>query len=125
MEERSASISRLTTSLGRLLGAICLGASLLLMSPGVATVRAESGSADSNPELEPAPKVPAPPIRVEPARVDGEIESAPRAERRSPSPARDGIVLNTRGYNYGPDRPTIQPVLAPAPAPASPANANE
>jgi hypothetical protein len=102
-------------------GLLALGASLLLASPGVQVVRAEAD--------------PAPPAArdAEAAARDADVAAFPeslRCEQAKPGrtagarldgtsillPKRtdqDHIVLNTRGYNYGPRQGA-----GPAPAPA-------
>lgn len=94
------------------LGLVCLMATMLLLSSGINAVRAEETESEVSPALvEPQP------LDVVPARKDGEIEMAPRAIDPAAEAARGPIVFNTRGYNYGPNRPTARPVAAPTPAP--------
>jgi hypothetical protein len=94
-------LDRLKTSLGIL----CLAASLLLMSPGVRVVWAD----EARPVVEPEEAVP--------ARTGDETDPAPGGEIDSPAGSPDDvIVLNTRGYNYGPDRPTVEPTMPSTPA---------
>lgn len=106
------------------LGFASLVVTLLSSSPGVVAVRAEEAPADPKPAMQPLD-----PAEVVPARRNGEIEPAPRDPAAAPPEPKRGepeddrpIVLNTRGYNYGPDRPTVRPTridfpAAPAPSP--------
>jgi hypothetical protein len=93
-------------------GLFCLMASLLLGSPGVRAVRAEDA-----PEVGPVGG------RGLEVPVEGAAPTAPAVPPTSdPGLARkpaagDVIVLNSRGYNYGPrtSPPTeVRPPLAPA-----------
>ena len=100
-------------------------ATLTLAWPGVQAVRADetpAAASETAPAAVPGAAKAAPKAKVVPARRDGEIVSAPRVENpRQPGPD-DVITLNTRGYNYGPDRPTVRPELLKRPAaPAAPA----
>jgi len=124
----------ITDRLKNTLGCLCLAASLLLFSPGVHVVRAEDGNSPASPEaadarIQSEAQKPA----IVPARPGEEAEMAPRIVDRGPAGRNDVINLNTRGYNYGPDRPTVAPGMArasleaakakapSAPAPAAPA----
>ena len=111
MSETRASLQHLRTCLGF----CCLVAILLLWSPGVQTVRAgdDPSPASPSPELEPQKEKP---LAVVPARIDEEIEMAPRAPDPRAEAASGVVVLNTRGYNYGPDRPTSRPRAVHVPA---------
>ena len=85
------------------LGFSCLVLSFLLWSPGVRTVRAgEDPLQASEPQT-------AAPLAVVPAPTDGQIEMTARAPDPRTEAAGGGGVLDTRGYNYGPDRPTSRP----------------
>jgi hypothetical protein len=109
MGERQRTTNRWTTAAGL----FCLAASLLLSSTGVRAVRAEGAeealmSIDPKLEarLEPSPPAqPAPPPRV--------VTPPPEVEHRPGEPAVETqpgvIVLNTRGYNYGPPAGEIDP----------------
>jgi hypothetical protein len=84
-------------------GILSVGACLALMSPGITAVRADATTPAT------------PPLDVVPAEIDGEIDSAPRAVDPELESVPGVVNLNTRGYNYGPDRPTTRPVVPPAP----------
>ncbi len=101
------------------LGLIALVASLLLLPLGVESVRAE----DESPAPAQEARAPEADEKTGPRAEEGRIEAAPRAvdPRRESRPG--VVVLNTRGYNYGPDRPTVRPEL-PSP-PAAPKDAAE
>jgi hypothetical protein len=100
MIERTRPMDRITTTMGLL----CVLATLLLISPGVRTVRAEGGQETPSivdPVLEAKHEVPA----AAPAPADQSVTPGePRAER--PPGVR---VLNTRGYNYGPPPGGVDP----------------
>ena len=97
-----------------MLGALCVLLTLLLTSGGVQAVRAESEVA--------------PPVSAVPAPAEGVPPAAPMPSVPSTSPMPGVIsenpvvpveehlpgviVLNTRGYNYGPKRPQIDPLPA-------------
>jgi len=89
MRASSLNVDRMKNSFGWL----CLAATLLLMSPGVHAVRADDDK---------TPILPSPPA-VQSEKPDRE------PEQRGVDPTRSkGVInLNTRGYNYGPDRPTV------------------
>ena len=107
---RTTDTRRTTDGWGTTAGLLCLAASLLLSSTGVRTVRAEDGghasmSVDPKLEarLETSPPVPPPPTQTPPPPVElqpGEpgVETLPGV-----------IVLNTRGYNYGPPIGELDP----------------
>lgn len=92
-------------------GLSCLVGTLLLMSSGVSAVRADEAVADAE-QVVPDSQ----PLVIVPARKDGEVEMAPRTVDPAAEAARGSVVLNTRGYNYGPNRPTARPVRGSAPA---------
>jgi hypothetical protein len=109
MSETRTSLQRWKTGLGL----FCLVLTFLLWSPGVRTVRAGDVAPQTSPgsaEQEPAAAV------VEPARSDGQIEMAPRVSDPRAEAVGGVVVLNTRGYNYGPDRPTVRPRAVQQPA---------
>jgi len=95
-------------------GVFCLLASLVLLSPGVRTVRAEAGEealVSVAPALDAraaAASVPEP-VRVEVARDPNEPVAPSRAVVAGPQVAPGVVVLNTRGYNYGPRQREIDP----------------
>jgi hypothetical protein len=111
MSETPACLQRVKTCLG--LGALV--ACFLLWSPGVSTVRAGDDSSPPQPQVTPKAAPPVP-LAVVPARRNGQIEMAPRAPDPRAEATGDVIVLNTRGYNYGPDRPTVRPEAVHLPA---------
>jgi hypothetical protein len=95
------------------LGWACLAASLLLLSTGVRVVRAgnedPAALVSTDParvealereqtEVPPAAPSPSPRPKVPPPRA----EVRPRADGTVADPASGVVVLNTRGYNYGP-----------------------
>ena len=106
------------------LGLLALVACLLLSVPGIETARAgnETRSPVRTPSKDASPD--APDVFV-PAERDGQLEMAPRRVDPRTEGRGDVITLNTRGYNYGPDRPTARPVLSTAPAAAAPASPDE
>ena len=109
MTETRTSLQRWKTCLGT----FCLVVSFLLWSPGVRTVRAGDDPPPASPGSASQDTAS---VAVVPARSDGRIEMAPRV----PDPRAEAIggvvVLNTRGYNYGPNRPTVRPQAAQRPA---------
>ncbi|MBJ22895.1 MAG: hypothetical protein CL933_26090 [Deltaproteobacteria bacterium] len=101
MIERRLLMNRMRT----LTGVLCVFGCLLLLSPGVRTVRAEDGEEtlmSIDPVLEakrarpPAAQPPAAVARVPEEGVEPDRPGAPANEVRP-----GVIVLNTRGYNYG------------------------
>jgi hypothetical protein len=95
-------------------GPASLAVSLLLAMVCVGIVHAEGELECSPPDVVAEER---PPVRVVPATgPEGEIEMAPRGSIEPGGAASDVVVLNTRGYNYGPDRPTVRPEAAAAPA---------
>ncbi len=119
--------------IGEIGGAACLIAALTLLSPGVRVVRAEGdvamsvdpalvAAAERTAEKKNAPAAPSAPAAVEPG-----IAAAPAASVAFPTvhvddtenAARPGVsaieiepgvvVLNTRGFNYGPPPTPISP----------------
>lgn len=105
------------------LGLIALALCLMLSLPGVEIARAETGTKPASQPAAPAAArqpVTATEVFVA-AEREGELDRAPRAADPRREARGEVITLNTRGYNYGPDRPTARPVHAPRPAaPASP-----
>ena len=103
MVDRQRILERAKTALGL----ACLAATLLLTSSGVTIVRADETAKPSQQAATPA--------------VEGlanETLPTPKAARAKGPAAQDPsrpIVLNTRGYNYGPNRPLAAPKLS-APA---------
>ena len=109
------------TTLRNTVGMLALGASLLLASPGVQVVRAE---ADPAPPAARDTQAAAPDanldafveqLRRDHAKPDGPVR-VKREGNRLVLPKRTDrshVVLNTRGYNYGPRQ-----AAGPAPAPA-------
>jgi hypothetical protein len=99
---RSVLFSRILSSAGL----VCLAMSLLLMPAGVRVVRAHDEakaplSADPSPQpVEPASSVGPPTAAV----VDVDTaDDVPRRGRAGTTEVQTGVVvLNTRGYNYGP-----------------------
>jgi len=106
MVDRQPLLERVKTALGL----SCLAATLLLMSPGVTIVRADEAAQPSKQSTEPAVEVPARDKMVPPPKAPRVDDPAAQAQDRP-------IVLNTRGYNYGPNRPVASPMPA-APAPS-------
>lgn len=76
-------------------GLFSLAACLFLLSPGIQAVRAE----------EPADPAPAPVVQEEP-------EAVPDSQEEGQG---EVIPLNTRGYNYLPDRPAAHPERSQSP----------
>ena len=111
MSETRASLQQLRTCLGF----CCLVAIFLLWSPGVQTVRAGDDPSPASPSPESDPQKEKP-LAVVPARSDADIEMAPRDPDPRAESVSEVIVLNTRGYNYGPDRPTSRPRAVHLPA---------
>ncbi len=113
MSETRTSLRRWKTRLGL----FCLVVSFLLWSPGVRTVRAGEDPPQAGPGSALQQTAPA---AVAPAYSNGQIEMAPRAPDPRAEAAGGVVTLNTRGYNYGPDRPTVRPLAVHLPAsPAS------
>lgn len=107
------------TRIRNTVGLVALGASLALASLGVNTVRAEpqGRTADAAPIRSaecPVPGTAAPAAPGTDAFV-GQLRREHASPYRKVGNRPDGewVVLNTRGYNYGPPRGT-----APGPAPA-------
>ncbi len=94
-------------------GLFCLAASLILSSTGVRTVRAEGGDEalmSIDPKLEARleaspPAQPAPPPLAKTPPQEVELRPGEPAVEAQPGV----IVLNTRGYNYGPPVGPIDP----------------
>ena len=95
------------------LGLLCLAVSFLLWSPGVRTVRAGEDPPQAGPG---SASQQAAPAAVVPAHSNGQIEMAPRPPDPRAEAAGVVVVLNTRGYNYGPNRPTVRPQAVHLPA---------
>lgn len=106
------------------LGWACLAASLLLLSTGVRVVRAgdedPAALVSTDParvealereqtEVPPAAPSPSPRPNVSPPRA----EAQPRAGGTVADPASGVVVLNTRGYNYGPANTPSAPTPRP------------
>ena len=102
MVERERILERVRNALGF----SCLAAALLLTSPGVTIVRADESAKPS--------KLGAENSVIQPANQKAPTRPVPRAGDPAPQAEQGAIVLNTRGYNYGPDRPIADPT-APAP----------
>jgi len=90
-------------------GLVCLGVTLALLPAGVNVVRAEDGaealmSVDPLLAQQPAPSV-APPAPVIPATAAAQLQPGQPADTVSPGV----VVLNNRGYNYGPPPAEIDP----------------
>jgi hypothetical protein len=101
---------RITTRLGNGIGLIALAASFALASPGVKVVQAQT-LASQEPQAQCGA---ADPRRVS---VDADLEaflSELRSEqvRSDPGARADIVVLNNRGYNYGPTRVDSDALLA-------------
>ncbi len=101
---------RIATRLGNGIGLIALAASFALASPGVKIVQAETLAVQ-----EPAAQCGAADQRL--ASVDADLEaflSQLRSEqvRSDPGDRADIVVLNNRGYNYGPARVDSEALLA-------------
>ena len=105
MVERERILERVRNALGL----SCLAATLLLTSPGVTIVRADETAKPS--------KVGAETAVMQPAKQQAPTKRVPRAGDPAPQAQQDAIVLNTRGYNYGPNRPVAVP--APSSEPIS------
>lgn len=101
--------NRLVTSTGFL----CLGASFLLMSAGVETVRAEAGDETNmsiDPSLEAAlEEAEEAPKKVAPIVDVNDMEALARPGIGGVETRPGVIVLNTRGYNYGPPPGSLDP----------------
>lgn len=101
---------RLRARIGGVLGAVCLGATLLLTPLGVRTVAAD-GDANATPAAEPATPS-ATPASVEPASPASPAPDADPAPSDRPAPVELDVIdapelvpLNTQGYNYRPEGP--------------------
>ena len=124
--------SGLSERIGNFIGSLFMLACLILLSSGVSVVRADEaqGGVTASAPSETAAVGPANPVIIPPKASDV-IESAPRAYRPAEPGPGGGIVLNTRGYNYGPDRPTIRPQMTvpaatqPSPTPTEPSPPTE
>ncbi len=94
---------------GIVLGLLCFVASLFLSLPGINIARAED---------EPVPATKPSPTTV----AVGKDTEKPEVARGIYDPRNnDGpIVLNTRGYNYGPSRPRASPAETAPPMPQTP-----
>lgn len=125
--------------LGDVTGLVCLMASLSLLSPGVRAVRADDAALMSvdpelvaaaaragRPEASPAPALVAPREAAPAPAAPASNPFVPVAEaERASRPGVSGVeiqpgvvVLNTRGYNYGPPPTPLTPeALAQEPAP--------
>jgi hypothetical protein len=93
-------------------GLFCLTATLLLLSAGVRTVRAEDGAQVSK-SVNPTPTssesdiVEPPPIA--PMNPAGKVDEADRPGRPRSEVRPEFVPLNTRGYNYGPPPAAVAP----------------
>jgi hypothetical protein len=106
---------RTLATLRTVAGMLALVGCFVLLSPGVRIVRADEAEKPAGPVAATEG------VRVVPALRDGKIAVLPRFEDPTEEQRSGVLVLNTRGYNYGPERPTVHPELAPA-GPASPAS---
>ena len=113
----ASGIRRVAETLRTASGLAALVACFGLLSPGVRVVQADepAPAAEAAPAAEPAPEV-----VIVPAQRDGEIEVLPRFDAPSEEERAGVLVLNTRGYNYGPERPTVRPEAVPTPAAPAP-----
>ena len=105
------------------LGLVALALCLMLSLPGIEIARADTAAPPASPpSVQEKASNPGGPTGVfVAAETDGELEMAPRALDPRGEARGEVITLNTRGYNYGPDRPTARPAHPPRPAPpASP-----
>lgn len=98
--------SKLSRRVGNTGGAACLIAALLLLSPGVRVVRAEDGAPVSVAPV--ATIAPAAPTAYPTVHVD-DVENARRPGVPAIEIAPGVLVLNTRGYNYGPPPTPLAP----------------
>lgn len=103
MVERERILERVRNALGL----SCLAGTLLLMSPGVTIVRANEAAKPAKQGAETAV--------MQPANQKAPTQRVPRSDDPALQAQEGPIVLNTRGYNYGPNRPTAVPA-APAPS---------
>ena len=95
--------AKLWRRLGDIAGTACVIAVLALLSPGVRVVRAEDEA--------PATPVPAPsahPTAYPTVKAD-DVENARRPGVPAIEIAPGVLVLNTRGYNYGPPPTPLAP----------------
>jgi hypothetical protein len=95
-------------------GWLAVAAMLLLTSPGVRTVRADADVLVSE-----VPDGPSCSGRAEVENIEADlaryIEEARRAAAAQPDAGADYVVLNNRGYNYGPARtPSLHDVAVDA-----------
>lgn len=108
------------TTIRNTVGLLALGASLALASPGVNIVRAESAGAVAQGEQAPGAQCsgsgPAGPVDHEfEAFVDQVRREHARAQADAGRSDGEFVVLNNRGYNYGPPRgPSMDAVQAEA-----------
>ena len=102
-------------------GTLALAATLLLSSPGVQVVRADDGAPLSSSHATPLPNdgptcsagAPddAAPAQLAAMMERARLEALAAAESQTAEEAEaHGVVLNNRGYNYGP-APTPNPAL--------------
>jgi hypothetical protein len=99
------------------LGLVCLAMTLLLLSPGVRAVHAD-GNLEANRSVDPVAEAAAHKAALEAEKIASDL-AAKNLEAieeivRTPGPAdievEPGIVvLNTRGYNYGPPLDALDP----------------
>lgn len=99
--------------LGRLAGALAVVAAFALLSPGVRIARADEAAAPvAAPAASPAPGAtsadPATPGRLPTVRVD-DVENAKRPGVPAIEVQPGVVVLNTRGFNYGPPPTPLAP----------------
>lgn len=90
-------------------GVSCLVATLLLLSPGVTIVRADGAEPASKKSsaTENSSTIAANP-------TDRASETTPEVlDPAAAAAAGRPVVLNTRGYNYGPARPPARPAMLP------------
>ncbi len=97
-----------------IVGALCLAATLALMSPGVRVVRADDAAAELVSAAESGPV-----SEVLPPAARGEVASAPHRGRRARRASRSRPrMLNNSGYNYGPG--SLEALRLPMPPPPTP-----
>jgi hypothetical protein len=86
----------------------CLGASLLLLPAGVRSVRADEG-AEQLMSVDPTLVAGEPVISGDPPVAPAHEPGTAAEAHRPADSGTDVIVLNTRGYNYGPSPTEIDP----------------
>ena len=109
MNERRIDPQDVLERLGRLTGALVVLAAFALLSPGVRIARAGEPVAPASPSASPSATAPAGAAPVLPTVKVDDVENAKRPGVPAIEIQPGVIVLNTRGFNYGPPPTPLEP----------------